>query len=184
MSRFRIAITASIAVALISAGATFAAKSKAAKPSAVERGKYLATIMGCNDCHTPGTFYGAPDFKRMLSGSEMGWEGPGGVVYASNLTPHPETGLGKWSDAEIVKAIRTGNRPDGRQLAPMMPWMNFASLTDDDANAIVAYLRSIPAVEHAVPAPVAAGAEVKGPVLRFPPPSAWDAPRAGGHGGH
>jgi len=184
MSTFRTALTASIAITLIAAGATFAAKAKSAKPGTLERGKYLVTITGCNDCHTPGTFYGAPDMKRMLSGSELGWEGPGGIVFAANLTPDPETGLGKWSDDEIVKAIRTGNRPDGRQLAPMMPWMNYASLTDEDANAIVAYLRSIPPVKHAVPAPVPPGTEFKGSVLRFPPPSAWDAPAGAGPGGH
>lgn len=184
MSAFRTTLTVSIAVTLIAVGATFAAKTKPARPSELERGKYLVTITGCNDCHTPGTFYGAPDFQRQLSGSEMGWEGPGGVVFAANLTPDPETGLGQWSDAEIVKAIRTGNRPDGRQLSPSMPWMNFASLSDEDAHAIVAYLRSIPAVKHAVPAPMPPGTEFKGPVLRFPPPSAWDVPAGASPGGH
>lgn len=183
MSTFRITLSAGVAVTLLAAGATFAAKSQNAKSGAIERGKYLTTLMGCGDCHTPGTFISLPDFKRQLSGSEMGWQMPNGVVYAANLTPDPETGLGKWSDAQIVQAIRTGNRPDGRQLAPIMPWMNYAALTDEDADAIVAYLRSIPAVKHAVPAPVAAGTEVQGPVLRMPPPSAWDVP-PGSSGGH
>src|SRR5689334_8822018 len=54
------------------------------------RGGYLVSIAGCNDCHTPGTFYGAPDHARLLSGSEMGWAGPWGTVYAANLTPDRE----------------------------------------------------------------------------------------------
>ncbi len=156
-----------------------AAPAKAGKPSAakIARGKYLVSVIGCNDCHTPGTFYGAPDMSRFLSGSEMGWEGPWGVVYASNLTPDQETGLGYWSEDEIVKTLKTGNRPDGRQLAPVMPWLNFSQLSDDDAHAIAAYLLSLPPVKHAVPEPVAPGKTANGPVLRFPPPSAWDAPR-------
>jgi len=144
------------------------------------RGKYLVSVTGCNDCHTPGTFYGAPDHARFLSGSEMGWAGPWGVVYAANLTPDDATGLGQWSLDDIVKAIRTGNRPDGRQLATVMPWLNFSNLTDEDALAIATYLKSIPPVEHAVPKPVEPGSEVKGSLLVFPPPSAWDAPRDAG----
>ena len=61
-----------------------------ASPAAMtprQRGEYLSNIMGCNDCHTPGGIYGAPDFERRLSGSELGWQGPWGVSYATNLTP-------------------------------------------------------------------------------------------------
>ena len=181
----RIAVATLVPIALLAAGITFAAQTKSAKDKSLERGKYLVTVMGCNDCHTPGTLYGAPDMKRFLSGSELGWEGPWGVVYAANLTPDEETGLGEWNETDVVRAIRTGNRPDGRQLAPIMPWMNFASLTDDDAMAIARYLRSIPAVKHKAPAPVAPGVEVAGSVLRFPPPSAWDVPPAvDEHAGH
>lgn len=154
-----------------------ATKRGPASEASVARGKYLVSIMACNDCHTPGTFYGAPDAERFLSGSEMGWVGPWGVVYAANLTPEPETGLGKWTAEQIAKAIRTGNRPDGRQLAVVMPWLNFSNLTDDDAMAIANYLKSLKPVAHAVPKPLEPGVEVKGPALAFPPPSAWDAPR-------
>lgn len=182
MKRTRMAAAALLALAamtttfaLVHAGPEKAGKSSAAK---VARGKYLVTIMGCNDCHTPGTFYGAPDTKRFLGGSELAWEGPWGLAFASNLTSDRETGLGAWTDAQIATAIRTGNRPDGRQLAPVMPWMNFASLTPEDTDAIVAFLRTVPAVAHRVPAPVPPGGEWSGAVLRFPPPPAWDAPRA------
>jgi mono/diheme cytochrome c family protein len=86
-----------------------------------ERGKYLVSIAGCNDCHTPGYFFGKPDMNRYLGGSEVGFEIPGlGVFHGPNLTPDPETGLGKWSIAEIVTALQTGKRPDGRELAPII----------------------------------------------------------------
>src|SRR5690242_15769831 len=101
------------------------------------RGKYLVTIMGCNDCHTPGYFFGKPDMTRFLGGSDVGFEIPGlGVFHGPNLTPDPETGLGKWSPQEIIAAITKGQRPDGRVLAPIMPWHAFANLTDGDTRAI------------------------------------------------
>ena len=104
----------------------------------VERGKYLVTFGGCNDCHTPGYFFGKPDMGRFLGGSEVGFELPGmGVFYGPNLTPDDETGLGKWSTQEIVTAITKGQRPDGRMLAPIMPWHAFANLTPADTLAIV-----------------------------------------------
>ncbi len=159
------------------AGAAGQAASARADTASVARGRYLVTIMACNDCHTPGSLYGGPDPERFLAGSEMGWAGPWGVVYAANLTPDPETGLGQWTPEEIAKTIRTGNRPDGRQLAGAMPWLNYSNLTDADGLAIARYLRTLKPVKHTVPKPLAPGAEVKGPVLAFPPPSAWDAPR-------
>src|SRR5438270_5738181 len=104
--------------------------SLAADPAAVARGKYLVTIASCHDCHTPGYFLGKPDMARYLGGSNVGFEMPGlGVFVAPNLTPDPETGLGKWTEAQIVTALRTGKRPDGRELAPIMPWRAFANLT-------------------------------------------------------
>ncbi len=154
-------------------GAVHQGQARAAQASRlIERGKYLSIIGGCNDCHTPGTLFGAPDFERQLSGSELGWKGPWGVSYARNLTPDKETGLGSWSDADIVKAMRSGVRPDGRMLLPPMPWENYAALTDADAAAIVAYLRSLKPVHHAMP-----GTEAAGSMLVFPAPPPWDAPR-------
>ena len=182
MNHLRLTALGLVAIALISAVscATQEKKQAAADPAAerLERGKYLVLAMGCNDCHTPGTFYGAPDMERFLSGSELGWEGPWGVVYPANLTPDPETGLGSWSTEQIAHAIRTGNRPDGRQLAPIMPWMNFANFTEEDAMAIATYLQSLKPVVHAAPKPVPPGVKVSGAVVRFPPPPAWDAPPA------
>jgi mono/diheme cytochrome c family protein len=125
-----------------------------AQQSQVERGKYLVTISGCNDCHTPGYFFGKPDAARFLGGSEVGFEIPGlGVFHGPNLTPDKESGLGAWTVPEIVTAIQTGKRPDGRELAPIMPWRAFANLTKGDATAIAMYLKSIPPVQHKVPGP-------------------------------
>ena len=181
MNRMRfLAAALVVGAGLLAASSLVRAKPDAVGDKAVARGKYLVTIMSCNDCHTPGTFWGAPDTSRTLSGSEMGWVGPWGVAYAANLTPDPETGLGKWKPAEIAKVLRTGNRPDGRQLSPAMPWLNYSILTDADALAIASYLKTLPVVKHEVPKPLPSGAEVTGSVLAMPAPSAWDAPRTAG----
>jgi len=182
------AVTSTLATFAVAAVTLSCAKpaEKAATPATpaamtdaekVERGRYLTTVMVCNDCHTPGTFYGAPDYSRKLSGSELGWVGPWGTSYARNLTPDMETGIGKWSADDIVKTIRTGMRADGSQLLPPMPWEMYSNLTDEDAYAIAAYLKSLPPVSHKVP-------DKKPPKTKpgkndwvVPAPSAWDAPR-------
>jgi mono/diheme cytochrome c family protein len=126
----------------------------AADPAAVARGKYLVTIASCHDCHTPGYFLGKPDMTRYLGGSDVGFELPGlGTFLGPNLTPDKETGLGNWTDAQIVAALQTGARPDGRMLAPIMPYHAFANLTPQDAQAIVAFLRTVPSVQHRVEGP-------------------------------
>jgi len=126
----------------------------AAAQDQVARGKYLVTIMGCNDCHTPGALLGKPDMAHMLSGSDVGFEVPGlGVFVGRNLTPDKETGLGNWSAPEIVTAFTTGKRPDGRILSPAMPYENFKTLTAEDAQAIAAFLKSLPPVHNAIPGP-------------------------------
>ena len=124
------------------------------RKSQIERGKYLVTLGGCNDCHTPGYFFGKADFAHALSGSDVGFALPGaGVFVGRNLTPDKETGLGSCTAEQIVTALTTGVRPDGRKLAPIMPYMALANLTSDDAFAIAAYLQSLPPVKHAVPGP-------------------------------
>lgn len=149
-------------------GATTGARADDAK---VERGKYLVALGGCNDCHTPGYFLGKPDFEHALSGSEVGFEIPKvGVFYGPNLTPDEETGIGSWSEDQIVAAIRTGQRPDGRELAPVMPWMGLAALTDEDAYAIAAYLKSLPAVKNEAPGPFGPDEKPTSFVMTIVPP--------------
>lgn len=185
MSWFRVSrgilFVAAITVpVLVLSGATPPAKGKLS-PQA-ERGRYLVTIMGCNDCHTPGTLFGAPDFDRQLSGSEVGWSGPWGVSYPRNLSSDKETGLGAWSDQDIKTAIRTGRRPDGRVLNPPMPWQMYTALADKDVESIIAFLRTLPAVSHKVPEIVPPGQQPTTPVIVFPAPGAWDAPRGATEG--
>ncbi len=137
-----------VAITALSAAAV-----RAADPQ-VERGRYLVQIGGCTDCHTPGNFFGHPDMTRFLGGSDVGFAVPGlGVFVGPNLTPDNETGLGRWTAPQIVTAITTGVRPDGRILAPPMPWRNLSGLTHEDALAIAAYLKSLPPVSRKVAGP-------------------------------
>ena len=139
---------------------------------AVERGKYLVNVAGCNDCHTPGYFLGKPDMARVLGGSEVGFEIPGlGVFHGPNLTPDKETGLGGWTDAQVLTALQKGTRPDGRMLAPIMPWHAFANLTPQDAQAIVAFLRSLPPVKNKVPGPFGPNEQPTSFVMKIVPPA-------------
>ncbi len=110
------------AVLLVMSGA-------ASAETPVERGKYLVTISGCSDCHTPGTFLGMPDMKQFLGGSDVAFEIPGlGSFAGPNITPDKDTGIGNWTNEQIVAALQTGKRPDGRDLAPIMPWRDFAAM--------------------------------------------------------
>lgn len=140
-------------VVLTAIAAVLSVSAQAADPQ-VERGKYLVQVGGCSDCHTPGNFFGHPDLARYLGGSDVGFGLPGaGVFVAPNLTPDKETGLGNWSAQQIVTAITTGQRPDGRVLAPAMPWRGLSVLTKTDALAIAAYLKSLPPIANKVPGP-------------------------------
>ncbi len=143
-----------------------------------ERGAYLVTIMGCNDCHTPwkeGPNGPEPDMTRMLSGhpeqvgplpparTADGWlwtaaptntafSGPWGVSYTANLTPDRNTGLGIWTEEMFISAIRTGRHMGvSRPINPPMPWPVYRNATDEDLKAIYAYLRTIPPVTNHVP---------------------------------
>lgn len=146
---------------------------RAANPE-VARGRYLVTVMSCTDCHTPGSFFGRPDRTRFLAGSDVGFAIPGlGVFVPPNLTPDPTTGLGKWSAKEIVTALTTGVRPDGRILAPIMPWPSFAHLSPEDARDIALYLKSLPPVLHQVPGPFRPGQAPTLPVMAVIPGSLY-----------
>jgi hypothetical protein len=148
--------------------------------AAAKRGGYLVNSGGCNHCHTPWVFnpdlgMPVPDMTRMLSGHpekgpdpegkrgahDIGLIGPTftsfqmpfGIVYAPNLTPDKDTGMGTWTETMFVGAFRKGKHmgADGRAILPPMPWMDIAGLNDADLKAVYAYLHSIPAVHNAVP---------------------------------
>lgn len=140
----------------------------------IARGAAISWSSGCVDCHTPGTFYGTPDTTRHLSGSELGWEGPWGVTFPRNLTPDPETGIASWTEEQIVTAVRTGMRPDGTMLLPPMPWPAYSRMSDADAYALAAYLKSIPAIRHKAPDRIPPGTKTTAPRLIFPAPTEWD----------
>jgi hypothetical protein len=93
-----------------------------------------------------------------------------GVFVGPNITPDEATGIGSWTAEEVVTAIQTGKVPDGRILAPIMPWHAFAHLTRDDAMAIAAFLRSLKPVSNQVPGPFSPGEEVSSFMFRIMPP--------------
>jgi mono/diheme cytochrome c family protein len=154
------------AAAMLVASSPMLATPAAADADLLARGEYLANIMDCTGCHTPGALAGQPDHGQFLGGSDIGFHIPGvGIFYPPNLTSDEATGLGSWSDEEIVAAVRTGVRPDGRELFPIMPWPSYGFLTDEDALALVAYLRTLPVVSHQVPATVAGPDQAIAPYL-------------------
>lgn len=179
MTRLVVSATAT-AVALVLSACTAAPPA----PTPVERGRYLVTAGGCNDCHTPFVMTAkgpAPDLDRLLSGhpAEMqlpppptlpqgGWmwvgaatntafAGPWGVSYSPNLTPDEETGIGAWDEQNFVLAMRTGQHLGaGRPILPPMPWQNLGALTDEDLKAIFAYLKSTKPIKNQAPEAVVA----------------------------
>lgn len=178
-----LAMPALLAAALLLAAPLGAAETDNATPDAdkIARGKYLVTIGGCHDCHTPlmmGPEGPQPDMSRALSGhpenlvmppapklempwafsgaaTNTAWAGPWGVSFTANLTPDPDTGLGKWTLRNFKDTIRTGRHLGrGRPILPPMPIPYLKHLTDEDLEAVFAYLQSIPAVRNRVPEPL------------------------------
>lgn len=175
-----------VLVALLALADAVAAGPGDVERGAVERGAYLVRAMACNDCHTPwkvGPRGPEPDMSRMLSGhpsdlvmpaapalppgpwlvvssgTNTAWAGPWGVSFTANLTPDPETGLGKWTEQNFADAMRSGRHMGrGRPILPPMPYPAVGGLTDADLHAVWAYLRSIPAIKNRVPDPVAPAA--------------------------
>jgi mono/diheme cytochrome c family protein len=139
----------------------------------IKRGEYLVMAGACADCHTPGVMLGKPEMDKLLSGGNVGFEMPTvGFFFPPNLTPDEATGLGKWSEADIAKAIRQGMRPDGRQLIPIMPYGWYSKLTEEDALAMAAYLKSLKPISNKVPGPFGANETPTGPyqTIVFPKP--------------
>lgn len=157
-----------VVVALAAIGVSYLALRKPAQrpaaaekiegtPERVARGKYLVhNVSICLDCHSERTYAYALPFKP-------GREGVGGFVWdrkigfpgtlaAANLTPDPETGLGKWTDGEILRAMREGVDREGRALFPIMPYGHYRSMSDEDAKSIVVYLRTLEPQRYERPA--------------------------------
>jgi len=133
--------------------AAVAIHSGAFAQSPVQRGSYLVNgILTCGNCHSPKGPPAAVAGKAFSGG--LTFDEPPFKVTASNITPDKETGIGDWTDAQIKKAIVDGVRPNGVQLAEIMPSSFYPILTPGDLNAIVAYLRSLPPVKNKVPDPV------------------------------
>ncbi|HJV69950.1 diheme cytochrome c-553 [Ideonella sp.] len=173
------AITLFAAYGLADAPAAQAAEP--AKPDIAARGRYLVNTSGCMDCHTPlkmGPNGPEPDLARLLSGHPQGlamppvptlpegpwlvvtsatntaWAGPWGVSFTANLTPDPETGLGNWTVSDFKQTIRTGRHLGrGRAVLPPMPIPVYNNFSDEDLEAVFAYLRTIPPVKNRVPEP-------------------------------
>jgi cytochrome c553 len=178
-----VASIAVVAASLAAARAIAAAPQEpTARTRSVERGAYLVRAMGCNHCHTrykPGPSGPEPDMSRALSGhpadlvmpeppslgpspwvwigagTNTAFAGPWGVSFTANLTPDPETGLGRWSVETFVATMRTGRHEGkGRPVLPPMPVENLAALSDSDIRDLFAFLQSLPPVRNRVPAPI------------------------------
>lgn len=170
--------------ALLRAVAPGSQEAAAKTPNAarIARGAHLVRTMGCNDCHTPfkmGPRGPEPDMSRALTGHPedvklppppalppgpwivvtaapgTAFAGPWGISYTANLTPDPETGLGKWTEDMFIATMRTGRHEGkGRPILPPMPYPILAALDDEDIKSVFAYLQSLPPVKNRVPAPV------------------------------
>ena len=121
----------------------------AAQPAAlskelIARGKYVFGVAAGCGCHTE-----PKKVATELNAGGRKYEGPFGTVYSTNITPDPETGIGKWTDDQIITAIRAGRRPNGERLIPVHPYPTFNGMAAEDLRAVVAYLRSVPPVRRA-----------------------------------
>lgn len=126
------------------------------EPDRIERGKYLFTgLSGCDACHSERDFSkaGAP---VVVSGRGKGQVMPlrdlPGRIVAANITPDAETGIGSWTDGEKIRAIREGIAKDGHALFPLMPYPSYRIMTDEDVEALVAYMNTLPPVRNSLPA--------------------------------
>lgn len=157
-----VAVAAGVAACLgLSAAAAFAAGGKSREPLH-ERGHYLVTITGCNDCHTPGYAMsgGKVDEKQWLTGDALGWRGPWGTTYPINLRLYMQTLSEK---AWVDKARHLTARPP-------MPYMSLNVMTDRDLRALYRYIRDLGPAGAPAPAFVPPNQEPKPPYVTFPAP--------------
>jgi len=168
-------------VALLTGGIAAAPPSEG--QTRVERGKYLVEVLGaCGNCHSPKAPGGEVAGKHLAGGFEISQVF--GVAVASNITPDRETGIGAWTDGEIVRSIREGKSRDGRTLGPPMPFDLYRGLSDTDVQAMVAYLRTVAPVRNAVPSSrytVPLPASYGPPVTGVPDPSTGDLVKYGAY---
>jgi hypothetical protein len=125
-------------------------------PATFGRGEYIAkSVAGCGECHTPRDENGNLDMSRWMSGAAgrfdvAPYDDTVGSISAPNLTPD-KTGIGSYTDDQVRRAFMDGVGFDGSALAPVMPYYVFHNMTDDDARAIIVYLRSLPPIVNTVP---------------------------------
>lgn len=110
-------------------------------PDLAARGKYVFGAAGGCGCHT--------EPKKALNAGGRRYDGPFGTVYAANITPDRQAGIGDWSDDQIIAAIRLGRRSNGERLIPVHPYTVFNGMAEGDLRSLVAYLRSVPPVNRA-----------------------------------
>jgi hypothetical protein len=169
-------------VACTNNGTTANGTAEISKDSLINRGNYLVSSIGCDDCHSPkkmgprgpevdvehrfaGFLAGSPMGPIDTNAAKNGWllfsmdltaaVGPWGISYAANISSD-ETGIGSWTEQQFINSLRNGKQKgmdNGRPLLPPMPWQNFAKLSDLDLKAIYAYLKSTKPVANIVPAP-------------------------------
>jgi mono/diheme cytochrome c family protein len=107
----------------------------------ITRGKYVFAATGGCGCHT--------EKDRPVNSGGRKYDGAWGTVYSTNITPDRQTGIGTWTDDQIITAIRLGRRPNGERLVPVHPYLAFNGMAEEDLRAVVAYLRSLPPVNRA-----------------------------------
>jgi len=159
MSR-RVALGALAGLLAVAGFSAQVAASEAAQDARVARGRYLVTIGGCNDCHTPGYLESGAKVpeKEWLTGAAVGYQGPWGTSYASNL----RLVLNSMTESQWLKHAR-------QERMPPMPWFNLRVMTDEDLKAVYAFVRSLGPAGVAVPAYVAPGGKVNTPYFVFVP---------------
>lgn len=164
------------------AGIILTAAGAASAEVSVERGAYLVNgAVACGNCHNTR----APD-NSFVPGMEMAGgfeinEMPAFLTYARNITPDNETGIGTWTDEEIIRAIREGVTPEG-EIGPPMPIFTYNLMSDDDVRSIVAYLRDLPAVHNEIPeASYNIPKALPGPAAGLPAPPTADPVAYGGY---
>jgi mono/diheme cytochrome c family protein len=162
MRRYLLAVGALALAAAATSAAVARPASESDLPADVARGKYLVMIAGCNDCHTPGYMVtaGKVDEKVWLTGESLGWNGPWGTTYPSNLRL---LAAGMTADQFMSHARSPERRPP-------MPWFAVRDMTDDDVKSIYAYLRHLGPGGKPAPAYVPPGTKPAGPIVLFPAP--------------